>query len=810
MTDTDQPRKPTIPDEIIQQVRAGGSDLVLAALERRCIPYENKRTRIVWKMRQDERTASTSTLIPTGATEDFGSGWKGDAMKVVGYLWNLDLKRQFREVVEVCADLMRLTIPGDAEVGVPVSQRGAQVDSVLEADAFKKAFAALQHHYGLAWSHYEKYGCEFQLDRAGFTILYPVRVPQEAKPVGFKLKSVNRTKGKRKCWFSKKGLPVANAWFGASCEDWYAVPLIITGGEEKALAVLNTGRYPAAISLLAGEKPPGPDLIELIQDKRPSRVVICFDADDVGREQALHSFKVLREAGVPDVRVVEWPLECRKGYDLNDVLLKEGARGIITVLETATRAEELKEVALNLRRPIVDSNNEGVMVAEIIDALAKMPGIQIYQRAGVLVHVVDDIVAPQGHLGYQDQSRIVPINPLYLRSLISSAAVIVNADGEEKSMKTTLVGAVSTAPRYPGISPIMGIVESPTLRPDGSILQQAGYDVQSGLLSRQDPHWPKVPEYPNEDESWEAVNYLKHVLDDFPFEKNCDRHAWMALVLTLVGRYAIAGPTPFFMIQSNVRGSGKSLLADVAGIIATGQQFPRFVAPSNDDEWRKRITAVAMEGRRAVLIDNIYSSIGSPSLDAALTSSSWSDRILGSSTITGEIPLNTVWVGTGNNVKLKNDLPRRTLSINLDSREEFPEERENFKIDPILPYIRQHRRKLLVAALTILRRPFTRDEEVKLKRLGSFDAWSKVVRTALVTSGVPDFIHEKVQYDGEREHDEAVDLIVAIGLVLMAVDPLGYGKSTGEIIELAQTPYHPGLQDRPWKTSRADGPTPGS
>ena len=54
-------------------------------------------------------------------------------------------------------------------------------------------------------------------------------------------------------------------------------------------------------------------------------------------------------------------------------------------------------------------------------------------------------------------------------------------------------------------------------------------------------------------------------------------------------RHAIVGPCPLFAIDANTRGSGKSLLADVAGTITAGIVMSRKALPNNDEEMRKEL-----------------------------------------------------------------------------------------------------------------------------------------------------------------------------------------------------------------------------
>jgi hypothetical protein len=139
-----------------------------------------------------------------------------------------------------------------------------------------------------------------------------------------------------------------------------------------------------------------------------------------------------------------------------------------------------------------------------------------------------------------------------------------------------------------------------------------------------------------------------------------------------------------------------------------------------------------------VLIDNIAGPLGSPALDAALTSTEWADRILGKSERV-RVPLLATWFATGNNLQLVGDTARRTLHVRLESPEERPEERQGFVHPDLLPWVARERPRLLAAALTVLRAYFVAGKpDQHLKPWGSFDGWTAVVRSALVWVGMPD------------------------------------------------------------------------
>src|SRR5207247_1626873 len=109
------------------------------------------------------------------------------------------------------------------------------------------------------------------------------------------------------------------------------------------------------------------------------------------------------------------------------------------------------------------------------------------------------------------------------------------------------------------------------LRPDGTVLQEPGYDSRTGLFY--EPVGPRifVPTSPTLEDALEARDVLLEVVADFPFAKPAHRAAWLALLLTPLARHVFSGPTPSFLIDANVRASGKSLLADVVSWIVSGR-----------------------------------------------------------------------------------------------------------------------------------------------------------------------------------------------------------------------------------------------
>src|SRR5262249_12781296 len=132
------------------------------------------------------------------------------------------------------------------------------------------------------------------------------------------------------------------------------------------------------------------------------------------------------------------------------------------------------------------------------------------------------------------------------------------------------VAGVAARGEWPSIRPLEAVVESPILRPDGTILDVPGYDRLTRLLYEPNADFPAVPTDPTRDAARRAAADLLHPVCDFPFAGPEHRAAWLAGQVTPLARFAIDGPCPLFAFDANTPGSGKTKLADVIAIVATG------------------------------------------------------------------------------------------------------------------------------------------------------------------------------------------------------------------------------------------------
>lgn len=396
--------------------------------------------------------------------------------------------------------------------------------------------------------------------------------------------------------------------------------------------------------------------------------------------------------------------------------------------------------------------DEHRVVNETVAALAADE--QIFQRGGALVRVLRETAGPGG-AGAEDDHQLVHrpegsatiafLPAAALRERMTKFCLFTQfaRRGDQVEEVVThptpwLVNAVDARGEWPGIRHLRGISDVPVLRPDGTLWQTPGYDSFTGVLYEPAAPFPRVHDDVTLDDADAAMTLLLDVVCDFCFEGEAHRAAWLAGLLTALGRFAFDGPAPFFLIDANVRGAGKGLLAQTYGQIVLGREMPVSSYAHDPEEMRKKITAIALAGDRMIHLDNLEGNFGNDALDRALTATRWKDRILGKSQEV-DLPLIPVWYGTGNNVAVAADTARRIIHVRLDVLDEKPEERSGFAHPELISWLRQERPRLLTAALTILRAYCNAGmPRHNLPAFGSFEGWSRLVREAVVWLGLPD------------------------------------------------------------------------
>lgn len=551
-------------------------------------------------------------------------------------------------------------------------------------------------------------------------------------------------------------------------------------------------------------------------------VIIVPDLDSAGTSGAQKTGSRL-EGITASVRIARLPGEIVKsgGKDVRDVLAKPGKAAVIAAIDAASPWKP-SDVCAEVQRPQVEiTADEAAVTQKVLKHLAHLgwdnslheetecERVKLYQRNGQLVQVVKrSETRASGFSLPESMPQIIPMSKPDVRERITQAVSLCEIrqgrDGESCCVPLHppdwLVSSIRDRGDYGrDLRTLAGITPTPTLRPDGSVIQTPGYDESTGLMYRPDLEFPAIPDHPTQEDARKAAGELLDLVAEFPFESESHRSVWLSCVLTLLARPAIDGPCPLFVFDANTRGAGKTLLADTAGIIAHGNTMARKTWPCGDDEVRKTITAVVMEAWPTVLFDNVATTLGGPSIDAALTGTVWQDRVLGGSRTTGHLPLTTVWLATGNNVELAADTARRVLMARLESLEEHPEDRADFRHVDIRKHVRAERSRLAVAGLTILRAYFAAGcPDVGIPQWGSFEAWSRLIRHAMVWAGCADPWHTR---ESIRDADRSAELVRLVHAGIAEADIDGNGLTTADMERLLSHPVSEDSSDQ-WPTLR--------
>jgi hypothetical protein len=328
-----------------------------------------------------------------------------------------------------------------------------------------------------------------------------------------------------------------------------------------------------------------------------------------------------------------------------------------------------------------------------------------------------------------------------------------------------------------------GIITTPTLRCDGSLLSTPGYDPRSELYLLPGSQLPTIPERPTREQAEAALKTLKDLFSEFSFQrKELDCSVAISALLTTQLRGSLPA-APIYLVCADTPGTGKSYLVDVIAMVASGRLCPVITASKNVDETEKRLGSVLLSGVPIISLDNCIHDLGGELLCQLTERPVVKIRILGRSEMP-DCECHTAVFATGNNITFKGDMVRRGLVCSLEALDERPELRV-FRRDA-LELAAANRGAYVAAALTVVRAYFTAGAPKLCGPLGSYAAWSKMVRSPLVWLGEPDPVRSM---DDLREEDPELRNIREFFDLWLGYDlGLDMAYTTARIIEIACAP----------------------
>jgi hypothetical protein len=339
------------------------------------------------------------------------------------------------------------------------------------------------------------------------------------------------------------------------------------------------------------------------------------------------------------------------------------------------------------------------------------------------------------------------------------------------------------------LPPLEGILQVPSLRPDGSVIDRAGYDDATGYYLASSMALPHLRERPDIDSAKRALVCLQDLFAPtegerfgFPWRSGmAETVVPIALLMTIIARPAL-GCVPAFVIDASTPGAGKGKVIGVVSVIATGDEPARAGWPNSPEEQEKTLGAYAAMGPALIAWDNVRGNIANPHLENALTTPIYAFRVLGVSEML-PLPFRSVATFTGNNIVLGGDMPRRCIVGRLEPSTEHPERipEDRFRHPHIEAKARRDRAKYVAAALTILRAYVLAGAPDQGLRF-SFSEWVRLVGGALAWCGAGDV----TAFSGKENVTEPEEWSAARALLgaWPRLDPAGAGISLSSALAL--------------------------
>jgi putative DNA primase/helicase len=382
---------------------------------------------------------------------------------------------------------------------------------------------------------------------------------------------------------------------------------------------------------------------------------------------------------------------------------------------------------------------EYVQIAEKIETIATAAHLPIYSHGEALCRPVTEqrkrhdgqIVTIAVLRNYNTASLRRALNPaIGFRKFNAKRKAFVACEPPADIIAMVLAGEQKQV--FPAIR---GIIGTPILRPDHTIIATPGYDTETGYFLVEPPEMPAISASPTEADARRAFGIVADLLSEFPFTDDVSRSvAYSGLITPLVR--AACDVVPGHLFTAPKQGSGKSLLVDVASAIATGERACAILAHRQPEEQDKQLTGALLEARQIIALDNLVGEVESAVLAQVTERERISLRPLGTSQTVAILNSFNTYL-TGNNVSPGGDNTRRLLVGRIDPQVENPLDRTFEKPNPV-ERVFSARGEFVAACLTIVLAYIAQERPNPLTLTPSYAAWSELVREPLVWLGLPD------------------------------------------------------------------------
>jgi len=354
----------------------------------------------------------------------------------------------------------------------------------------------------------------------------------------------------------------------------------------------------------------------------------------------------------------------------------------------------------------------------------------------------------------------------------------------DKTLSHDFAAATLADPNFLQLLPPLAAINRvrlPVWRSRGEIdLLPVGYDSDSGIFTTRD-----APNYLTSMALKDATDFLHELLSEVCFsDGDADRGKTIVLaqMLTFYARHLLNREAlrPGFLFSANGEGAGKTTLARLALIPILGY-VPIGTCPREEEELRKLVVGALREAKPVLFLDNVKHPMYSGTLEAVLTSSVFSARLLGGNVV-ADLPNTLTVVITGNGATFSPDLRRRLCVVELflpEVRAENHLFRKSLDAEDIV----EKRGEILGSLWSLVRawaKAGCKPAPLAYGEVKGYASWSRTIGAILAHVGFGPLraAPAELKYSGDRHTIDMEKLIAAMHI--------GSDYSFGNLVELAQ------------------------
>lgn len=283
-----------------------------------------------------------------------------------------------------------------------------------------------------------------------------------------------------------------------------------------------------------------------------------------------------------------------------------------------------------------------------------------------------------------------------------------------------------------------GLVRTPVLRADGTILDRPGYDASTKLVYAPSVEFPVIPEAPTAADIERARSIVRTPFAEFPFVGPGDQAAALACLFEQFLRPAINAPRPLYIFDAPARGqgTGKTLVPKIAQTILTGEDPIVHTLSDNSVEAEKQVVSYLRQGLPLIILDNLTVTVRHVVLQQIATTTRYVARLLGGneSPVLAQTP---TWALTLNGASTNRDMSRRTVLSTQDAGTSEAWQRRDFVLENVVEWAQARRTQIIAAILTLARgwALAGRPKDPRVHR-GTYEQWCHVVGGVLYYAGI--------------------------------------------------------------------------